>query len=408
MGTYLPGYESYGDVLRQIGETRHQSCVILTSREKPQEVSLLEDPRGGVRSRRLVGDPEMALALLGDHTLRGSEADRRRLCEFYTHSPLALKIVAASIQTLFEGDIAAFLAVDTLVFNSIRRLLDQQFQRLSPLETCLMMWLAINREWVPLSTLATDVEPTTPRVALLEALDSLSGRSLIEQQQGQYTQQPVVMEYVTHRLVQRLMAEVEDPTQLEDFLHYALSKTTVKDYLRETQERLILQPVALHIRAVCQGEQALRSHLQTVLLPALRQATAHQAASYAAGNLLNLMRVLGLPLTGLDLSGLTLRHAYLQDTPCAIAPWPGPRFASVASCKPLAAYGHWPLAPRRNPRYPAPLGHRRFDRRRSDLANHPQRRWRPRPRPPLADAARPHQLGLHRILASPGASACQR
>lgn len=342
VGTYLPGYESYGDVLRQIGETRHQSCVILTSREKPQEVSLLEDPRGGVRSRRLVGDPEMALALLGDHTLRGSEADRRRLCEFYTHSPLALKIVAASIQTLFEGDIAAFLAVDTLVFNSIRRLLDQQFQRLSPLETCLMMWLAINREWVPLSTLATDVEPTTPRVALLEALDSLSGRSLIEQQQGQYTQQPVVMEYVTHRLVQRLMAEVEDPTQLEDFLHYALSKTTVKDYLRETQERLILQPVALHIRAVCQGEQALRSHLQTVLLPALRQATAHQAASYAAGNLLNLMRVLGLPLTGLDLSGLTLRHAYLQDTPLRHSSLAG---AEIRQCRFMQTFGSvWALA----------------------------------------------------------------
>ncbi|MEH2348594.1 MAG: NB-ARC domain-containing protein, partial [Nostoc sp.] len=34
-GCYREGYESYGELLWRLGETRHQSCVLLTSREKP-------------------------------------------------------------------------------------------------------------------------------------------------------------------------------------------------------------------------------------------------------------------------------------------------------------------------------------------------------------------------------------
>ncbi|MEH1841003.1 MAG: hypothetical protein V7L20_20145 [Nostoc sp.] len=37
--------------------------------------------------------------------------------------------------------------------------------------------------------------PTVPQAKLLEALESLSWRNLIERRQGSYTQQPVVMEY---------------------------------------------------------------------------------------------------------------------------------------------------------------------------------------------------------------------
>ena len=41
-GTYRDGYEAYGELLKRIGEIAHQSCVILTSREKPQEIAASE------------------------------------------------------------------------------------------------------------------------------------------------------------------------------------------------------------------------------------------------------------------------------------------------------------------------------------------------------------------------------
>jgi hypothetical protein len=60
-------------------------------------------------------------------------------------------MVATSIQSLFHGKIAAFLHTETPVFNGVRRLLDQQFERLSALEQTIMFWLAINREWTAIA-----------------------------------------------------------------------------------------------------------------------------------------------------------------------------------------------------------------------------------------------------------------
>jgi hypothetical protein len=34
-GRYREGYEHYGHLLREIADTYHQSCVVLTGREKP-------------------------------------------------------------------------------------------------------------------------------------------------------------------------------------------------------------------------------------------------------------------------------------------------------------------------------------------------------------------------------------
>src|SRR5258707_1212109 len=37
-GNYLPGYEGYGRLIGRLTESAHQSCVLLTSREKPKEI----------------------------------------------------------------------------------------------------------------------------------------------------------------------------------------------------------------------------------------------------------------------------------------------------------------------------------------------------------------------------------
>jgi hypothetical protein len=50
-GQLRDGYEDYGELLRLIAESNHQSCVILTSREKPAEVAAYEGESLKVRSR---------------------------------------------------------------------------------------------------------------------------------------------------------------------------------------------------------------------------------------------------------------------------------------------------------------------------------------------------------------------
>ncbi len=118
-----------------------------TSREKPAQVAALEGIDLSVRSLQLKGLLVAAQKLIQAKGLSGSEEQQQQLSDRYGGNPLALKIVATSIQDLFAGDIGAFLAQDTAVFNSLQKLLEQQFERLSDLEKTIMYWLAINREW---------------------------------------------------------------------------------------------------------------------------------------------------------------------------------------------------------------------------------------------------------------------
>ncbi|MEO1352922.1 MAG: WD40 repeat domain-containing protein [Cyanobacteria bacterium J06635_15] len=310
-GYYRPGYENYGDLLRVVGESGHHSCLILTSREKPKEIAMFEGVELSVRSLPLRGSLEIALALIEATGLGGTTEQKQALCHQYGCSPLALKIVASSIQDLFEGDITQFLAEDAIVFNGVRQLLDQQFERLSALERSLMYWLAINRDWTLISELATDIVPQIPRSKLLDALESLSWRSLIEKQSGRYTQQPVVMEYVSDRLTEQVFRDLTEPHSLLPsslFNRHALLKTTVKDYVRESQVRLILQPVIRQLKTTIGFSPALEQQLQTVLT-ALKTA---RSPGYGGGNLINLLHYLGVDLTGYDFSELTVWQAYLQ------------------------------------------------------------------------------------------------
>jgi WD40 repeat protein len=308
-GQFRTGYENYDELLRLVSESSHQSCLLLTSREKPAVVAAFEGVDLSVRSLQLNGSEQAAQAIFKAKGLVGSEAEKKQLGDRYGNSPLALKIVATSIQDLFDGRVKEFLEQDTTVFNGARRLLDQQFDRLSAMEQSLMYWLAINREWTTVEELHADIVPVVSKAKILEGLEALIWRSLIERKAGSYTQQPVVMEYVTDRLIDQMITELST-TELSLFLRCALIKTTVKDYVRETQVRLILQPIA---DSFCQQFSSLAAQEQQILriLTQLRRSETQQSG-YGTGNLINLCTHLQLDLTGYDFSNLTICHAYLQ------------------------------------------------------------------------------------------------
>ncbi|MDJ0591211.1 MAG: NB-ARC domain-containing protein [Pleurocapsa sp. MO_226.B13] len=308
-GQYRTGYENYGELFRLIAETAHSSCLLLTSREKPVEVAALEGIELSVRSLQLTGSSEAAEKLIQAKGLSGSEKQKQQLCARYSCNPLALKIVATSIQDLFDGQIGEFLAQDTNVFNSIQKLLDQQFERLSPLEKTIMYWLAINREWTTIAELLEDIVPKVAKGNLLEALESLSWRSLIERQAGSYTQQPVVMEYVTERSIEKVNCEIiQASSPLPFFCTYALIKATAKDYVRESQIRLILKPIATQLGNTFGSSKAIAREFQK-LLKLLRVS---KTPGYGGGNLINLAHYLQIDLTGYDFSGLSIWQADLQ------------------------------------------------------------------------------------------------
>ena len=153
-GRIRTGYEDYGRLLRRVAETEHQSCLLLTSRERPIDLVPLEGSRALVRALRLAQlDADACNQLLAEKDVVGSTADQTRLIEVYAGNPLALKIVAQTIVELFAGQIAPFLEQGEVVFGGVRELLDEQYVRLGDLEQTVLCWLAILREPVTIEEL---------------------------------------------------------------------------------------------------------------------------------------------------------------------------------------------------------------------------------------------------------------
>ena len=310
VGQYEEGYEGYGELLRRMGEVTHKSCLLLTSREKPKEVASLEGDALPVRSLRLSGLQEVeGRKIFEVKGLSGCESELRTLTERYAGNALALKVVATTILDLFDGNVSEFLKQDTAVFGDIRDVLEQQFERLSDLEKDIIYWLTINREPVALSELRSDLVTPVPHSNLLEALESLGRRSLVEKQASLFTLQPVVMEYVTHRLIEQVCEEIVNQN-LDLFSGHALIKAQAKDYVRDTQIRLILQPVINGLIAIFKSKITVENQLTKIL--AMRREESPLEPGYTGGNILNLLCQLKTDLSGNDFSYLTVWQADLQ------------------------------------------------------------------------------------------------
>jgi WD40 repeat protein/DNA-binding XRE family transcriptional regulator len=310
-GGYLPGYEGYGRLIGCLVESAHQSCVLATSREKSKEIEPLEGARSPVRSLRLLGmDEQAARSLLADKDLCGTSLAWERLVASYAGNPLALKIIAQPISDLFNGDLDRFLQEGELIFNGIRPVLRQQISRLTPLEHLLLTWLAVLREWTGLPALAQVLHPRVLRARLLDALEALSRRSLLERgQQASFSLQSVVMEYLTDELGERLCEEIVlgEPQQLR---RVSLELAQAKDYVRETQVRLLVHPLLERLRAELGADGRVEDHLLRML--ALFRSEDPATQGYGPANMISLLKALRGHLRGLDLSQQAIRGAYLQ------------------------------------------------------------------------------------------------
>jgi hypothetical protein len=283
-GHYSEGYEGYGELFREIGQVRHQSCVILTSREKPADVLAPDSSDRMVRSIQLNGLKEEARQMFREELAVAPET--RKLIDFYRGNPLALTVVSRSIYSMFDGDVQEFLDQDANVFGDIRNLIDQQYSRLSDLEQQVMYWLAIEREPITTDNLRQDIVPLVSKSQILESVISLRWRSLIEKNSNSFTQQPVVMEYMTERLID-MAYEATTERNPEFLMSYALVQHRAEDYIRETQIRHILQPLTDRLLAHYGSTDILQRELHS-LLESLRDR--QTAIGYAQGNIMNLLR----------------------------------------------------------------------------------------------------------------------
>ncbi|NJM72099.1 MAG: NACHT domain-containing protein [Scytonema sp. RU_4_4] len=288
-GSYLEGYDAYGKLIRQVSELSHQSCLVLTSREQPREIQSLESLP--VHSLKLQGLSQAAgqKFLTSISSLSASDNDWYKIINHYAGNPLALKIVVAGIRDFVSSNVTKFLenlSEGRYPFRDIDDLLKRQFERISNLEQEVMYWLAISRQPVSDGELRAKLLSFESNQNLVLTLENLQRRFLIEvTQTGNYTQQPVVMEYVTERFTQKISQEIKD-NNVSLLNSHALIETTARDYVRETQIRLILKPLIAKVLDILSFQKNLENQVVEILLN-LRETSL--ASGYAAGNILNLL-----------------------------------------------------------------------------------------------------------------------
>jgi WD40 repeat protein len=315
-GQYRPGYEDYAELLRIVAETRHQSCLVLTTREQCAQSAKLEGC-SAVRGLSLDGSLEVAEASIAAAKLIGSDSQKHQLYDRYRCNSLALKIVATTIRDLFAGNIALFLEQNITLFGDISELIQQQWSRISTLEKQVMLWLAIDREWVTFAELKADLHGSGSPMQLMEALQLLKGRSLIETNAAQFTLQPVVMEYVTETTIDRVCHEIVDRSSAaalppDSLLQtHALIKAQDKDYIRESQIRVILQPLIARLLSHFGSQKDIVYQLNQII--DRLQTECPDRAGYTAGNIINLLRHLQVNLSDRDFSRLSIWQADFQN-----------------------------------------------------------------------------------------------
>lgn len=315
IGQYREGYQGYGDLLKRIAQSSHQSCLLITSREKPEASDLMAIKNQRIQSLELDGlkveDGRKIFTNFGDFL--GSENEWNLVIEHYAGNPFALEVAAKEIQDSLSGNLSVlvqnYFEAGLLIFNEINDLLERQFDRLSPSEQLIMYWLAINYEPVLDKELQEDIFSREFKGKILQSLASLKRRSLIKNTQSGYTQLPVLREYIINRLINEICQEIKTE-QIKLLNSYSLCKATSKDYIRETQVRLIITPLLERLLQELGGKRNVENKLKQIISNCQQQSP--QAPGYLGGNILNILCALKTDLTNYDFSNLTISQAYLH------------------------------------------------------------------------------------------------
>ncbi len=320
--SYRAGFEAYSEVLsavlapyRGLAENTSNSCLILTSREKPRELLSVPAQHSSAWLYTLSGLGNADVKeLLESFELFASPADYKAITERYCGHPMALRIAANIVKDVFDGSIADFLDQEISVFDDLRGVLKTQFKRLPPIEQEVMYWLVVNHRPCTLTDLKKDIVSEDHKQNVLYTLQSLERRSLVEVKHSgriSFHLHPMVSEYVLNRFIRVIFSELIRG-HLDLFNSHALMKANAEDELRELQKEnivgSILERLKNHYKSLGSVDERLSDRLNK-----FRQENAHRPG-YAGGNFVNLLVQLsqGQTLSSKDFSTMTIWQAYLQ------------------------------------------------------------------------------------------------
>lgn len=292
VGKYRQGYEGYAKLFRRFGQSLSNSCLLLTSREKPREIALLEGEKLPIRSLQIKGLSTTEITKI--FKLKGSfsalEWEWESLGQYYGGNPLLLKMVATKIQELFNGSVSDFLMLQDLDLNydDVRDILEEQFNRCSDLEKEVMYWLVINREAISMVELKSNILSLESKYNLPNNLISLERRSLVENRSLFYSIKPEILYYINAILIDKIYQEIAwNERKLIYKLCLDKSPSGEKFFLQNVN--FLLRPIVEKLRDHFGGQANLEKRLNEILLEMRSRVSNLQG--YGEINIINLQKV---------------------------------------------------------------------------------------------------------------------
>lgn len=177
VGRYRPDYENYNELIKEIGQSGHQSCVILLSWEQIPELAILETQNNYCKNLKLKGlDSKSATKILETKKLKNKQM-WTEIIELYSGNPLWLQLISTTILEFFNGSVAQFLSYPSLFLGDVEHILRQHLLRLSVLEKVVLVELAKNDGVAEIpKKLVHDISDKD----YLKAISSLKKRHLVE------------------------------------------------------------------------------------------------------------------------------------------------------------------------------------------------------------------------------------
>lgn len=184
-GYYESESENYGDFLKRVAETEHQSCLFLISQEEPIEITTMAEENSSVQSLKLLGlSLDTGQQILLDQQQLSS--DNLEIISVVFNlcggNPTVLQLISSQIRNLISGKLLTS-SLQNIIYSTIEDFLKKTIttikSRLTQPEMCLIYGLFLFQKPMLLSR-ASNKFFGDKSLDFISIINSLSRRSLLE------------------------------------------------------------------------------------------------------------------------------------------------------------------------------------------------------------------------------------
>ncbi|MGD1701242.1 NB-ARC domain-containing protein [Dapis sp. BLCC M229] len=179
-GQYQTQHTEYQNLFQAIAQTEHQSCLILISQEKAQEMTALDRELYPIKSLELEGlDNSAGLEIIQEYKLQDREY-WLNLNNMYLGNPLYLQYISTLIKDIFQDLVSQFIAEGNLIITEEMKLIfDTLYQRMSDVEKQIVLKISKCDENVSIEDLK--ISCSLSSIDIINGLQSLKRRYLLNQ-----------------------------------------------------------------------------------------------------------------------------------------------------------------------------------------------------------------------------------